>query len=242
MGKSLTETTPLIVEFVGLPGVGKTTVAQQVALKLREQGLRVVFRAEILNQWQKKNILQKAIQLLPNNFNHWQILINSLIFAWQVKPINRQSFGKAAKIFTNVRRNDAVACDRDCDIILLDQGLLQETWSVSITGTPPQTKYLKREITPLFYKRSTLIIYCQLDIATAFKRMQNRLTTNSRFDRMDSKEAYSTMEKYVSYLEEIINCAKDCNVPILELDSSQAIKLQSNEAVDLIYGDRIKVN
>ena len=43
MGKSLTETTPLIVEFVGLPGVGKTTVAQQVALKLREQGLRVVF-------------------------------------------------------------------------------------------------------------------------------------------------------------------------------------------------------
>ena len=85
-------------------------------------------------------------------------------------------------------RNDAVACDRDCDIILLDQGLLQETWSVSITGTPPQTKYLKREITPLFYNRSTLIIYCQLDIATAFKRMQNRLTTNSRFDRMDQKK------------------------------------------------------
>lgn len=242
MGKSLNETAPLIVEFVGLPGVGKTTVAQQVALKLREQGLQVVFRPEILQQWQQKNVLQKAIQLFPNNLNHWHILINSLVFAWQIKPINRQSFGKAAKIFTNVKRNDAVACDRDFDIVLLDQGLLQETWSVGITGTPPQTKYLKREITPLFNNRSMLIIYCQLDIATTLKRMQNRQTTNSRFDRMDSAQAYSTMTKYVSYLEEIINCARACNVAILELDSSQAIELQSNKAVDSIYGDRIRVN
>ncbi|MGB5715362.1 MAG: hypothetical protein WBM44_31175, partial [Waterburya sp.] len=165
MGESLNQKSkPLIVEFVGLPGAGKTTVSQQVALKLRERGLQIVFRDEILKQWHGENVLQKAIQLVPDNLNHWNILINSLTFALQVKPINQQSFSKAAKIFTNVKRNDAVARTKDCEIILLDQGLLQETWSVSITGSPPQTKYLKRSITPLFHNRSTIIIYCQLDI------------------------------------------------------------------------------
>ncbi|MGL5794852.1 MAG: hypothetical protein ACRC06_10680 [Waterburya sp.] len=226
--------TPLIVEFVGLPGAGKTTISQQVVSQLRDRGLQIVFRSEILEQWQRKNFLQKAIQLFPKNLNHWHILINSLVLAWQVKPINWHSFAKAVKIFTNVKRNDAVAHVNHCDIILLDQGLLQETWSVGITGNSPQTKYLQQGITPIFRNRATLIIYCRVNVSTALKRIQNRQTMNSRFDRMDSKQAYSTMEKYASYLEEIISCARACHVPILALDSSQTIKSQSQKIIDLL--------
>ena len=133
------------------------------------------------------------------------------------------------KIFTNVKRNDAVACVNHCDVILLDQGLLQEIWSVGITGNPPHGKFLKREINPLFLDRSTLIIYCQLDVNTALKRIQNRQTKNSRFDRLNSTQAYSLMKKYAAYLEEIISCARACQLPILELNGSQAIKSQSQK-------------
>ena len=232
MEQSLTrKPKPLIVELVGLPGAGKTTISQQVALKLRERGLQIVSRDEILNQWKQKNLLQKALQLLPDNLNHWHILINSLAFAFEVKPINLQSFSKAVKIFTNVSRNDAVARSQECEIILLDQGLLQETWSVSITGSPPQTKYLKRELTPLFDNRSTIILYCQIDIDTALHRVQNRQTMTSRFDLMDSKKAYSILEKYSFYLDKIIHCAQTCDIPILAIDSLLSIKEQSEKAV-----------
>ena len=100
MGEFLNEQPkPLIVEFVGLPGVGKTTVSQQVALKLKERGFQIVFRPEILQQWRQKNILQKAMQLFPENLNHWHIILNSLVLAWQVKPINWTSFARATKDF-----------------------------------------------------------------------------------------------------------------------------------------------
>ncbi|MGF1540307.1 MAG: NB-ARC domain-containing protein [Pleurocapsa sp.] len=238
MGESLTEKfekfKPLIVEFVGLPGAGKTTISQQVELKLKERDLQIVSRDKILKQWEQENLWQKVVQLLPDNLHDWHILINSLIFALQVRPINRQSFSKAAKIFANFKRNNAVALAKDCDIILLDQGLLQETWSVSITGSPPPGKYLKREIIPLFDRSTTIIIYCQIDIDTALKRIQNRTTSNSRFDQMDAKKAQELLEKYFFYLQEIINCARTSNTIILELDSSQEIKEQSKKAVNLI--------
>lgn len=232
MGKSLTTT--CIVELVGLPGAGKTTVSQQIALKLQERGLQIVSRDEILKQWHQENALQKAIKLLPNNFNHWNILINSLGFALQVKPINQQSFSKAAKIFTNVRRNDEVAKLPHSEIILLDQGLLQEIWSVSITGTPPPTKYLKREIAPLFHNRPTIILHCQINIDTALHRVRNRQTMTSRFDLMDLTKAHSLLKKYSFYLDEIINCAQTCNIPVLKIDSSRSIAEQSQKAVSWI--------
>jgi len=224
----------LTVEFVGLPGVGKTTVSQQVALKLRERNLRIVSRNEILNQWRQKNIWQKVFKLIFNNFNQWQILINSLIFASKVKPINCQSFLKAAKIFVNVKRNDAAATSKDFDIVLLDQGSLQETWSVIVTGNTPEIKYLKREIISLFYNRQALIVYCQIDIETSLQRIQNRQTNNSRFDLMDTAQAYSVLEKYTSYLEEIIDCGRACNTSVLELNSSITIPLQVEKVVDWI--------
>ena len=235
MGKSLTEKPkPLIVELVGLPGAGKTTISKQIALKLREQNLQIVSRDEILRRWQQENVFQKAIQLLPNNLNYWEILINSLAFSLQVKPINQQSFSRATKIFTNLRRNDLVTRSKDCEIILLDQGVLQEIWSASITGSPPHTKYLKREMTPLFHNRSMAIIYCQIDIDSSLHRIQNRTTMKSRFDLMDSTTAYSLLKKYSSYLQEIVNCARTCEIPILELDSSQTIESQSKKAVNWI--------
>lgn len=233
MEQSLTKPT-LIVESLGLPGAGKTTISQPIASKLRERGLRVVSRHEILKQWRQENVWQKAIQLLPDNLNHWHILINSLAFAWQVKPLNRQSFAKAARIFTNVKRNDTVARTSDCEIILLDQGLLQETWSVAITGTPPAAKYLKREITTLFHNRATIILHCKLDIDAALHRVQNRQTMSSRFDLMDVKTAASVLQEYSIYLERIIHCARTCNVPILEIDSSRSLAEQSEKAASWI--------
>ena len=234
MGQSLTKSKPLIVELVGLPGAGKTTLSKQLVSKFKERGLQVIFRDKILHQWHQKNPWQKLMQLLPHNFNHWNILINSLIFALQVKPINRQSFSKAIKIFTNAKRNDTVFQSSDCDLILLDQGLLQETWSVSVTGSPPATKYLKQEITLLFHNRPTIVLHCQIDIDTALSRVQNRQTMTSRFDLMDANQAHSILEKYSLYLDEIVSCARINKIPILEIDSSRSIAEQSEKAIGWI--------
>ncbi|MGF1539586.1 MAG: AAA family ATPase [Pleurocapsa sp.] len=238
MAKSVIKShNPLLVEFVGLPGSGKTTVSYKVASILKAQGIEVVSRDEILSQWHQKTRLQKLFQLFPANLNHWHILLNSLSFAAGVKPINRQSFLQGGKIFVNVKRNDAVIHARNCQIILLEQGLLQEAWSVVITGSLPQLNYLKNKITPIFYKRSIVIVNFQLDLNTAVSRIQNRprkKKKDSYFDLMNSNKAYFLLTQYFPYLKEIVSCARTAEVPVLEIDSSLPIEVNSEKIANWI--------
>lgn len=238
MAKSLTKSqNPLVVEFVGLPGSGKTTVSHLVTAKLEAKGIKIVSREEILKQWHQKNVLQKLLQLFSSNSNQWSILINSLTFAAQVQPINLQSFLQTGKVFFSVKRNDAVVRAGNCQIILLEQGLLQDAWSVVITGSLPQLSYLQREMTSLFYKRSIAIVNLKIDLDTAVSRIKNRPSKkkkDSYFDLMDSEQAHSLLTKYFPYLQEIIDCARIAKIPILEIDSSLPVEENSEEIVNWI--------
>ncbi|QIR39857.1 AAA family ATPase [Tolypothrix sp. PCC 7910] len=254
MGKSLSNTNwmkanggqPLILEFVGLPGAGKTTVCREVASRLKNQGLSLIGGDEILQQWKQQNTWQKLIKLIPQTQNQWQILLYSLFLASQVKPTNKQSFSKAAKIFANVKRLDAIARSaapraiahhQDSQIILLDQGLLQEIWSVGITGTTPSGENIKQELALLFNQRPMAIAYFQIDVDTALERIQNRPTAESRFDRMHPEAAQQLLSKYVAYMQEIVNCAQTFSIPILEIDSSLPIDEKTQSILSWMNND-----
>lgn len=230
---------PLIVEFVGLPGAGKTTVLQQVAAQLKSENRSIVQRDEILTAWRRSSRLHRSLNLIPQTQVQWQVLLQSLRFATQVKPVNLQSFSKASKIFSNAKRLDAV-CNGTfqsikgaetgsnhlgtCQVILLDQGLLQETWSVGITGQPPATTALQSVLSTLVQSRSMAIVWFKIDIETALQRIQNRPTHNSRFDQMQLDAARSRLEQYAPFLEDIIACTQTLGVPLLEVDATQAVE------------------
>jgi adenylate kinase family enzyme len=230
MGEHLTQArNPLLVEFVGLPGAGKTTVSQQVVSKLSDRGLPLISRSEILKQWHQENTSQKLFKLFPYNLNDLSVLFHSFLLATQVKPINLQSFIQAGKVFSNVKRNDTVVRAGDRQIILLDQGLLQEIWSVALTGTVPPMACLKREMTSLFHKRSMVFVYFKVDIDTAVSRIKTRATMNSCFDRMDSRRAYLSLLEYHPYLQEIIDYAKTLGMTVLEIDGKLSLEEKSEK-------------
>ncbi|MEM8830727.1 MAG: hypothetical protein AAGE96_15405 [Cyanobacteria bacterium P01_G01_bin.19] len=235
--KSLTNPYPLMVEFVGLPGSGKTTLSNLVAFKLESKGIKIVSREEILKQWHQKKALSKLFKLFTFNSNQWNILRNSLTFAAQVKPINLQSFLRAGRVFVNVKRNDDLVRARNCQIILLEQGLLQTIWSIVITGSLPQFSYPKRTMVTLFDHRSIAIVNCKLDLNTAVSRIKNRprkKIKDSYFDLMDSKQVYDLLTKYCPYLQEIINWVKTEEIPMLEVDSSLTLEENSEKIANWI--------
>ena len=238
MSKSLTTSqNPLVVEFVGLPGSGKTTLSNLVASQLEAKGIKIVSREEILKQWHQKKALSKLFKLFTFNSNQWNVLRNSLTFAAQVKPINLQSFLQAGKVFVNVKRNDDVVRAGNCQIILLEQGLLQEVWSVVITGSLPQLSYPMRTMTALFDNRLIAIVNCKLDLNTAVSRIKNRprkKKKDSYFDLMDSKQVYDLLTKYFPYLQEIVNWVQTEKFPILEVDGSLTVEENSEKITDWI--------
>jgi thymidylate kinase len=227
-------TPPMLVEFVGLPGAGKTTVFHQVVAQLRAEGIAIVPRDEILQQWRNIAWFQRVLRLVPETQNHWSILLQSQRLALQVKPLTRQSFLKAGKIFSNLKRIDAIAGDRRCPLILLDQGLLQEIWSVGITGSPPAIEHLQQMLALLFYQRSMAVVHFEIDIETALCRLQNRPTESSRFDLMQPEVAHSLLSTYTPYLQEILNCTRSLNIPVLQIDGSLSVKEKAEKVANWI--------
>lgn len=225
MGESLTRSpSPLVVEFVGLPGAGKTTICDRVAERLRECGISLISRREILQEWHRNALPQKIIQLLPTEGNDSRILLNSLLFAARVKPIALQSFLQAGKVFTNVKRNEAVARSGKYQVLLLDQGLLQEIWSVVLTGSVPPKVDLHRAMTAVFSNRSMVFIDFKVDIETALSRIGKRSSMNSCFDKMESDRAYSALLQYAPFLQIIVDFAREMGMTVLEIDGNLSVE------------------
>ncbi len=224
---------PLIVEFVGLPGAGKSTVAAQVFEQLQLEGRTVISRSQILAQWHNTHLVKRLFQLVPHRVNHWRVLLNSLFFALRVQPISRWSILQALKTFVNVKRNDAVARAHSNDqIILLDQGAIQELWSVGITGRPPQSSAIQHGIEPILRDRRLAIVYFNADVNTALERIMHRPRKGiCQFDMMKPDEAYASLSRYFPCLEKAVHHAQFTGVPVLEVDSSLQIEQQSEAIV-----------
>lgn len=232
--------TPIVLEFIGLPGAGKTTVFHQVVAQLKQQGVSVAAGDEILRSWKKQPIWQRLGKLIPQTQNQWQILRQSLLLATQVKPTNWLSFSKAIKTYANLKRIDAIAQANNEQLILLDQGLLQEIWSIGLTGTTPAIEDIKEELALIFSQRPIAIVDFQINIETAIQRIQNRPTDQSRFDLMSQEAAQQLLSQYAPYLQDIINCAQTFNIPVLEIDSSLSVDEKTQQIVSWINSSFIQ--
>lgn len=214
---------PWVVEFVGLPGAGKTTVFHPVVSQLTTKGTLLVDRNEILQQWQNTARANKIWQLIPSNLNQWHILIQAIGLALRVRPLTRQSLLKAGKVFSNLKRIDSTIRYRRCPLIILDQGFLQELWSVGITGNPPSTAQLMPLLTSLFQSRSIAVVYFNVDVEMAGDRLQSRSTKNSRLDRMQPEASSALLSNYAPFLQDILNCTRSLNIPVVSIEASLPI-------------------
>ena len=235
-----------IVEFIGLPGAGKTTLCTEVARQLNDRGLSVVCRNDILQEWHRNSIGQKLRQLRPDCPRDWQMLTQILALAAQVQPLNATSVLKAATTYVNAKRNHRTASHlsqtRLLDggglpeaTLLLDQGVLQEAWSVAISGKNPPLKALQRAIEGLAGDGTMRVVALTVDVETALDRIQHRPTHNSRFDAMNPDRASEILSASVASLQTILDGLRSLGVPILEVDSSHPIQENARAIAQWIF-------
>lgn len=135
----------VVVEFFGLPGSGKTTLAQGLVANQRAGGLRVRFRREQL--WDDRpSLLRHGVRWLylvvglvsaPTRLMR---LLVSIVRSQQATP------AQALKVCWNL---GCVlgwyrwwACfGKRSDLVVIDQGMIQAAWSVSLSGRQQTTEW-----------------------------------------------------------------------------------------------------
>jgi thymidylate kinase len=225
---------PLIVEFVGLPGAGKTTVSKTLASSLQIDSKRVLILEDIEKScgWGKgkrgKNRIQKVIGLASATVRHWNASLESVLYASQVKPLNAESFICLTTVPRLLEMVQKTVSSKSCDVVLLDQWLIQNIWSVGVTGEITPTNFLERLIRKYgYFDIPVLVVHFDLDVNTAVNRIQCRSTTESRFDKMQAEKAHAILLKHCSSLTEIIRYIEDVGIPVLKVDAAQTAQKNS---------------
>lgn len=183
-------TEPIIIEFFGPPGVGKSTVAREVYNRLKDQKIdNVVF--DNLELGKRKGIQKKVIKLKfvikyfiqkPKNF----FLITNLIFKTKQRTLNDFLKVLFNHIFVVSNKNTF----KKNAIYILDQGFLQSIWSINLYS---QNKVSIKELLEIDSSIS-LVVNVKADIDTINKRLKGRKGKNSRIEKNASENILNINE------------------------------------------------
>ena len=223
---------PLIIEFIGLPGAGKTTIAQRAIENLSEAGYQCFGLSTLNNpeslEKKKGGIFAKLKTLYRFVYVcvvHRKFAYNAFLFSMHVKPVSLVNLRRflillARLIFlrTLLRNN--------YDFIILDQGLIQYIWSIAITGKQSLNKdYLNRVLKSILDELSLFVVMVDIETELAVKRIVNRPTMRSRFDRMSSTKIETILSTHKDIFSQIVqstNAFKDTGY--MSVNGSQPIQ------------------
>jgi thymidylate kinase len=232
----------LIVEFVGLPGSGKSTVSHSVAEILRGAGQPVSERSfEIahrlsasLRRLAKLRLACRTLRLHPR----W-----ALSLAIQIARTGQPSWREAAaRIFELLYVCGLVAeQSRQAGIHLLDQGFFVALWSICLSASSSVSLGRLVEIGTKCCGRSPadLVIVLEVEPATAVERLLRRPGTTSRLEkRMATTGFERDLQAAVASLRQVraALCAREraWSVRIVSGKEARAANTQAQEVAELV--------
>lgn len=179
---------PLIVELVGLPGAGKSTIVAETLRRLRLAGHPVRDRAELGPGVSRA---ERAFRLAGSWARHPALLTGALAIAVGAGGLGASRIRHAVKLAAWAPRLAGLEADQT---VLLDQGMVQQAWSalVRAPGRGSQVDALLQAVARSVSARF-VFIYCDLPPDLAASRIAGRATALSSFDRIPAAAARRMM-------------------------------------------------
>jgi thymidylate kinase len=200
---------PLIFEFAGLPGAGKSTIARALVDDLKKTEFKYYFhfssqarhQSEI-PKYQKK--LMTFYNLLYAIVRYPRVAFNASIYVLKTKPFNLKRFQRVSKLLLKLNRTKKLISEEH-DIIVLDQGIIQNIWSLAAIGNLPKEKYISRILKSTVDVLKIIFIYVEVDVETAIKRINLRMSSDSRFDKFASSDSLLILENQNNFFEHVMS-------------------------------------
>jgi hypothetical protein len=179
----------LLVEFVGLPGVGKSELSHRVAARLAAAGERV-----------REPSYELAHGPSPARRRFWKSLhvarqlalhpLASLRVLAAIGRTQQRGFGTRVRLAVNALLVVSLAAQarRRPGVHLLDQGLLQAAWSVALDDRPGAPLPLL-DTRGLCGAIADLVVIVDAELGTVQRRLSERPGHESRIEQYGAVEA-----------------------------------------------------
>ena len=218
-------TEPIIIEFNGLPGCGKSTICRQLKKNLEDSGHNVFLTYE------RKFTLHNLYWILLNP-KYWGIILKTLRYANLFKK--QRSLFRILHLASFVRMYSHFISDNQKGILIIDQGILQSIISLAHTDRLIDSRRLTQLIKASGLDSSHFyLINCQINPEIADTRMLSRPLNGARIGRLSREQRCKALETQIYNLSFIHNQISNTypDIPQINIDTEYPIDSSVNEII-----------
>lgn len=194
---------PLVVEFIGPPGAGKTALAHRVIEQLEREGYRCFGHStEGAPETIEKRSGGMASKLMTAGrfalscLRYRRLAVDAFLYTLAVRPRGLSSLRRFFILLSRFRFVRRVMVE-GYDFLILDQGPIQNIWSIGTTGdSRPSDRHLLRVLQDVVDELAPLVVLVEADPDLASDRIAARPTMRSRFDRLPPSQAREALVRY----------------------------------------------
>lgn len=171
---------PIIVEFNGLPGSGKSTTAEFLKDSLEKKGVKV------LTRYVKRTIDNRAYTLLVRP-KYWKGALLLIKYCKHL-PLRERVFYTFSILGFSRMYADFVE-DNQSGVLLIDQGIVQSFISISFNGYLHKIEDIKKILQAIcFEKLPIIVVNCDISIQESSRRIVSRPPKHCRVEILHEDE------------------------------------------------------
>lgn len=210
-----------IIEFLGMPGIGKTTVCNALIDLLRKDGY-IVLGSSDLKAWQESLKYHEMLKFKLLGLSYAIVRFPLVYRAFLNDRSCKQAlFRRWVRHCIRPLYLKRFLANKKVDYLMLDQYEAQMAWSF-FSFNPCYTKV---QISKFLFPSSLasgLVIFAVLDTPQAAYRLSRRNHGGSRFEYDDATRAYKELDARDPLIQDVKDVMKDSGAGILEADFSLA--------------------
>jgi len=192
------------IEFIGLPGAGKSRICQGLAEEARRRPENEAFVLFPLvdREPRAKVVISKMLYALSFAARHPGKSIRLLRLIVEGRQTNpREGLAKTLHLFSELGREKRFRRRMP----VFEQGVLQAIWSIAIGAERADLAALLATVKPCLPE---FVIHVEVDRAEILRRLENRRQGKSRFDRFPRDRREGMLERADELLTDLVDIWK----------------------------------
>ena len=223
-----------VVEFFGLPGAGKSTVAAALVAALKGQGIAVHTTDDFVTWLARQSRFRKLAILVSNGPWAGRQLWSALRFGLSLRPAAGFSLPRIVLMpFINCCFDRYLSLNRDA-VVIMDQANTQLVWSVGAYAASYDAQLLRDLSRAARGRGPTTFAFVSASVRVSAERIRQRASSGSRFDKEPSAGIQDALYASANLMTELASGLASDGQRVIELDATAPVDVNARRLLVLV--------